>query len=51
MFNKKMVKNLPITTKKFEVETEMTLQALDKNFTIKEIPIEYKDRPKGSSSS
>ena len=50
VFNKKMVKNLPITTKKFEVETEMTLQALDKNFTIKEIPIEYKDRPKGSSS-
>lgn len=49
-FNKKMVKNLPITTKKFEVETEMTLQALDKNFTIIEIPIEYRDRPKGSSS-
>lgn len=49
-FNKKMVKNLPITTKKFEVETEMTLQALDKNFIIKEIPIEYRDRPKGSSS-
>ena len=49
-FNKKMVKNLPITTKKFEVETEMTLQALDKNFTIKEIPIDYRDRPKGSSS-
>lgn len=49
-FSKKMVKNLPITTKKFEVETEMTLQALDKNFIIKEIPIEYKDRPNGSSS-
>lgn len=49
-FSKKMVKNLPITTKKFEVETEMTLQALDKNFIIKEIPIEYRDRPQGSSS-
>ena len=49
-FSKKMVKNLPITTKKFEVETEMTLQALDKNFIIKEIPIEYRDRPNGSSS-
>src|SRR5699024_5496895 len=33
-----------------EVETEMTLQALDKNFIIKEIPIEYRDRPNGSSS-
>ena len=49
-FSRKMVKNLPITTKKFEVETEMTLQALDKNFIIKEIPIEYRDRPNGSSS-
>lgn len=49
-FSKKMVKNLPITTKKFEVETEMTLQALDKNFIIKEIPIEYRDRPQGSNS-
>ena len=49
-FNKKMVKNLPITTNGFEVETEMTLQALDKNFIIKEIPIEYRDRPRGSNS-
>ena len=49
-FNKKMVKNLPITSKRFEVETEMTLQALDKNYTIIEIPIEYRDRPKGSHS-
>lgn len=49
-FSKKMVKNLPITANKFEVETEMTLQALDKNFIIKEIPIEYRDRPQGSSS-
>ena len=50
VFNKKIVKNLPITTKKFEIETEMTLQALDKNYIIKEIPIEYKDRPNGSKS-
>lgn len=50
VFSRKMVKNLPITTKKFEVETEMTLQALDKNFIIMEIPIEYRDRPRGSNS-
>ena len=50
VFNKKIVKNLPITTKKFEIETEMTLQALDKNYIIQEIPIEYKDRPNGSKS-
>ena len=49
-FNRKFVKNFPVLTKKFEVETEMTLHALDKNFIIKEIPIEYRDRPRGSSS-
>ncbi len=49
-FNKKFVKNFPVLTKKFEVETEMTLHALDKNYIIKEIPIEYRDRPRGSSS-
>lgn len=49
-YNKKFVKNFPILTKKFEIETEMTLHALDKNYTIKEIPIDYRDRPEGSVS-
>lgn len=49
-FNKTFVKNIPILSSKFEVETEMTLSALDKKFMIKEIPITYKDRPEGSFS-
>ena len=49
-FNKKFVKNMPVNSKGFEIETEMTLHTLDKNFLIKEIPIEYRDRPKGSFS-
>lgn len=49
-YSKKFVKNFPILTKEFEVETEMTLHALDKNYIIKEIPIDYRDRPKGSVS-
>lgn len=49
-YNKKFVKNFPILTKKFEIETEMTLHALDKNYMIKEIPIDYRDRPQGSVS-
>ncbi len=49
-YSKKFVKNFPILTKKFEIETEMTLHALDKNYIIKEIPIDYKDRPQGSVS-
>ena len=49
-FNKIFVKNIPILSSKFEVETEITLSALDKKFIIKEIPITYKDRPEGSFS-
>ena len=50
VFNKKFVKNMPINSSGFEIETEMTLHTLDKKFTIKEIPIEYRDRPEGSFS-
>jgi len=49
-FNKKFVKNFPINSEGFEIETEMTLHTLDKKFMIKEIPIEYRDRPEGSFS-
>lgn len=49
-FNKIFVKNVPVLSSKFEVETEMTLSALDKKFIIKEIPIIYRDRPEGSIS-
>ena len=34
----------------FEIETEMTIHALDKNFYIKEVPVKYRDRPEGSVS-
>lgn len=34
----------------FEIETDMTLHALDKRFRVVEIPVEYKDRPEGSES-
>ncbi len=50
VFNKKFVKNIAVNSDGFEIETEMTLHALDKKFLIKEIPIEYRDRPKGSFS-
>ena len=49
-FNRIFVKNIPILSPKFEVETELTLSALDKRFIIKEIPITYRDRPEGSVS-
>ena len=49
-FNKEFVKNFPILSKGFEIETEMTFFALDRNYKIEEIPIDYKDRPEGSHS-
>ena len=49
-FNKRFVKNMPILSPKFEIETEMSLYALDKKYVIKEIPIIYRDRPEGSNS-
>ena len=50
VFNKTFVKNMPVMSPKFEIETEMTLYALDKKYIIKEIPIIYRDRPEGSVS-
>jgi glycosyltransferase involved in cell wall biosynthesis len=50
VFNKRFVKNYPILVSGFEIETDMTLHALDKRFRIVEIPVKYQDRPEGSSS-
>lgn len=50
VFNRKFVKNIPVMSKGFEIETEMTIHALHRGFMIKEIPIQYRDRPKGSVS-
>lgn len=49
-FSRKFVKSYPILVDGFEVETDMTLHALDKRFRVMEIPVEYVDRPDGSFS-
>ena len=49
-FSYKFVKSFPVLSKGFEIETEMSIHAIDKNFTLKEIPIQYRDRPEGSVS-
>ena len=49
-FSYDFVKTFPILSKGFEIETEMTIHALDKNMGLKEIPVEYRDRPEGSVS-
>ena len=49
-FSYDFVKGFPVLSKGFEIETEMTIHAVDKNFKLVEIPVTYRDRPKGSSS-
>ena len=49
-FNRRFVKTFPVLSKGFEIETEMTIHALDKNFLIREVPVAYRDRPAGSYS-
>ena len=49
-FSYDFVKTFPILSKGFEIETEMTIHALDKNFLLKEIPVDYRNRPRGSES-
>ena len=49
-FSPLFVKSFPVLSKQFEIETEMTIFALSHNMAIKEIPIDYRDRPAGGVS-
>ena len=49
-FSRRFVKNCPILFSGFELETEMTLFALDRRLPFREIPVSYRDRPEGSVS-
>ncbi len=44
------VKSFPVLSRNFEIETEMTVHAVDKNMQIDNYVIEYRDRPEGSES-
>ena len=49
-FSRQFVKTFPVLSRGFEVETEMSIWAVDKNMCVVNIPIQYRDRPEGSSS-
>lgn len=49
-FSWRFVKSCPVLSSGFEIETEITLHAVDKHLRIREIPITYRDRPSGSFS-
>lgn len=46
----RFVKSFPVISEGFEIETEMTIHAIDKNMALKNEIIEYRDRPEGSES-
>ncbi|HEX2933984.1 MAG TPA: glycosyltransferase family 2 protein [Bacteroidales bacterium] len=50
VFNRYFVKNYPVLCQGFELETEMSIFALNNKLAIKEIPITFQDRAEGSYS-
>lgn len=49
-FSYLFVKSFPVVSKGFEIETEMSIHAADKNMFVENVVIEYRDRPEGSQS-
>lgn len=49
-FSYKFAKSFPVISKGFEIETELTIHAIDKNMLISSVVIDYRDRPEGSFS-
>lgn len=50
VFSRNFAKSIPLLSKGFEIETELTLQCLSKGFVLEETPIQYGVRPEGSVS-
>lgn len=49
-FSYQFVKAFPVLSRGFEIETEMTIFAVDRNMRVDNVIIEYRDRPEGSES-
>ena len=49
-FSYQFVKTFPVLSRGFEIETEMSIHAIDKNMFVENQVIEYRDRPEGSES-
>ena len=49
-FSYQFVKTFPVLSRGFEIETEMSIHAVDKNMYIENVIVDYRDRPKGSQS-
>ena len=49
-FSYRFVKTFPVLSEGFEIETEMTIHAIDKNMEVENVIVQYRDRPEGSES-
>lgn len=49
-FSYQFVKSFPVLSKGFEIETEMSIHAIDKHMSVENVVIDYRDRPEGSES-
>lgn len=49
-YNAAFAKTMPVLSPGFEIETELSIHAVDKGWRIAEVPIDYRDRPEGSES-
>ena len=49
-FSYEFVKTFPVLSRGFEIETEMTIHAVDKNMLVGNVVVDYRDRPQGSES-
>ncbi|MCL2739772.1 MAG: glycosyltransferase family 2 protein [Oscillospiraceae bacterium] len=50
VFSKRFVKTFPVISNGFEIETEMTIHAVDKRLNVETVLVTYQDRPEGSES-
>lgn len=44
------VKTIPVLSEGFQIETELSIHAVDRRWRIADVPVEYRDRPEGSVS-
>lgn len=49
-FNRVFVKTMPVLSSGFQIETELSIHAIDRRWRITDVPIDYRDRPEGSES-
>lgn len=49
-FSYQFVKSFPVLSKGFEIETEMSIHAIEKNMLVESVVVTYRDRPEGSVS-